>query len=114
MVIAVLLIALLGFYGIIFFFADLGPGESWFVRLAIALTFYVIASAIIAWLVYPNWQITLLVLWGCLLVAILNLPTVLSEGTESRLNELALVGVPLAGTLIGIRLTAVLKSQSAA
>ena len=113
-VIAVLLIALLGFYGIVFFFADLGPGESWFVRLAIAFTFYAIASAIIAWIVYPKWQMALLVLWGCLSVAILNSPTVLSEGMESKLNELALVAVPLAGTLIGISLTTVVKSRRAA
>ena len=36
-VIAVLLIIVLGFCRIVFFFADLGPGESWFSRLALAL-----------------------------------------------------------------------------
>jgi hypothetical protein len=113
-VIAVLLIGFLGFYGIIFFFADLGPGESWFTRLALAFTFYTLMSGIIAWLVYPKWQMALLVLWGCLSVAILNLQTVLSEGTESRLNELALIGVPLAGTLLGVSLIVILKSRKAA
>jgi hypothetical protein len=112
-VIAVLLIALLGFYGIIFFFADLGPGESWFSRLALAFTFYTIVSAIIAWLVYPRWQMALLVFWGCLAVAILNLQTVLGGGTESKLNELALIVVPLAGTLLGISVIRILKSPRA-
>ena len=108
-VIAVLMIIILGFYGIIFFFADLGPGERWFSRLAVAFTFYVIVSVIIAWLVYPRWQVVLLVLWGCLSVAILNLQTVLTEGTESKLNELALIVVPLAATLFGIGVTTFLK-----
>jgi hypothetical protein len=92
----------------------LGPGETWLARLAIAFTIYAIASALIAWLVYPNRQMALLVLWGCVLVALLNLQTVLSEDTQSKLNELALVAVPLAGTLIGIRPTAILKSRRAA
>jgi hypothetical protein len=113
-VIAVLLVTLMGFYGIIFFFADLGPGMNWFSRLALAFTFYTIVSAIIAWLVYPKWQLALLVLWGCLSVAVLNLETVLKEGTESKLNELALIVVPLAGTLLGISLTRILKSRRAA
>ena len=39
-VIAVVLIVLLGFYGIIFFSADLGPGESWFSRPAVAFSFF--------------------------------------------------------------------------
>ena len=64
-IIAVLLVTFLGFYGIIFFFADLGPGESSFSRLTVAFTFYAIVSATIAWLAYPRWQIVLLVLWGC-------------------------------------------------
>src|SRR5579884_3262282 len=110
-VIAVLLIVLLGFYGIIFFFADLGPGESWLSRLALAFTFYTIVSAIIAWLIYPRWQMVLLVLWGCLAAAILNVQTVLREGTESKLNELALIAVPLAGSLLGISVTRILKSR---
>jgi hypothetical protein len=112
-VVAVLLIVLLGFYGIIFFFADLGPGESWFSRLALAFTFYTIASAIITWLVCPRWQLVLFVLWGCLAVAILNVQTVLSESTESKLNELALIVVPLAGTLLGISVIRITKSRRA-
>jgi hypothetical protein len=112
-VIAVVLIIVLGFYGIIFFFADLGPGESWFSRLAVALTFYTFVSAIIAWLVYPRWQMALLVLWGCVSVAILNSQTVVSESTESKLNELALIVIPLAGCALGIGLTSILKSRMA-
>jgi hypothetical protein len=112
-VIAVLLIIVLGFYGIIFFFADLGPGESWFSRLAVAFTFYLVVTAIIAWLVYPRWQMGLLVLWGCLSVAILNLQTVVSEGTESKLNELALIVVPMAGSALGVSITSILKSRLA-
>ena len=70
-------------------------------------------SAIIAWLVFSKWQIALLVLWGCLSTAVLNLQTVFAEGTESRLNELALIAVPVAGTLLGIAVTVILKSRRA-
>jgi hypothetical protein len=48
------------------------------------------------------------------MVAILNLQAVPNEGTEPKLNALALIVVPLAGVLRGISLTQILKSRSAA
>jgi hypothetical protein len=46
-------------------------------------------------------------------VAILNVQTVLGGGTESKLNELALIVVPLAGTLLGISVIRIMKSRRA-
>lgn len=98
------IILLLGFYGIIFFFADLGPKEHWITRLLIALLYNSFFGAILTLLFYPKWKLTLLFLWAVTAVSILNIPQSIKEGITSMTQNILMVIIPLLGLLLGIAL----------
>jgi hypothetical protein len=108
---ATVLIIFSGFYGLIFFFADLARGESWITRLLIAFIYYLVFSTIINWLILPKWKYSFLLMWGVTLVAILNLGTAMSEGPGWVWDAFKMVYVPLLGTITGVLIVRFIKPK---
>lgn len=59
---------LFGFFGLALVFSDLGPGESWVVRILVATLFFLISGALIGFLNPNLWMISGLTAWGGLLI----------------------------------------------
>lgn len=91
---------LAGFFGIVFFFADNGPGETMLDRLLIAFGFYFLCGLFVMWTSFPDKKIAYFLLWGVYIVALLNLSQATKEGINSLLQIPAMVFVPLAGVYL--------------
>lgn len=90
----ILVILFFGFTGFTFYFADLGRGETWFTRNAIAFGYYFILGAICAFLASPNRIVPYLLLWMVYLAAFLNLPGALFRGESSLVEFFIMLTVP--------------------
>lgn len=63
-----LLAFLFGFGGWIFVFSDLGPGETWPARIAIASAYFLLTGGTIGFLHPRGWLIALLISWAAVLM----------------------------------------------
>ena len=91
------IILFFGFSGIVFFFADYGPGESAVSRLFIAFLYFFIVGLLVHILCYPKKRRGFFLLWGVCAVFVLNLPTIISEGSRAIRESLGMLAVPFLG-----------------
>lgn len=64
-----LLVAIgLGFFGLSMVFSDLGPGETWDTRIALAVLFFTISGLVLGFLSPTRWRLAGLVAWGPVLM----------------------------------------------
>ena len=102
---------LAGFQGIIFFFADYGPGENQYTRLAIAFLYYFLFGLLLNWLSYPRTRMSTLLIWGVTCVALLNFPQAMKEGIKAFAEAFLMVNVPLLAVLVAEKIIWSLKSK---
>ncbi|MBK9155459.1 MAG: hypothetical protein IPM25_14825 [Chloracidobacterium sp.] len=65
---AVAIAIVLGFGGLVLTFSDLGPGESWPLRITVAAAFFFISGAFVGLIQPKAWPIALLTAWGAVLM----------------------------------------------
>lgn len=99
LVATILIILFFGVFGIIFFFADFGPGETWLSRLSVAFGYFAFFGGIITLLNYPKTKRAYFLLWFLVMAAVLNFKTTISEGIDSILGALAMVAIPFVAIL---------------
>jgi len=67
-VFAVAVAVVLGFGGLALVFSDLGPGESWPLRITTAVVFFLVSGAFIGFAHPKGWLIAMLTAWGAVLM----------------------------------------------
>lgn len=105
-VLAAGIIAVMGFFGILFYFGDYGPGENLFTRTLMAGLYYGSVSALVSVLLYPHWRYGVLVAWGAALFGLSNLvrgPRSLEELIVVVIILVVPLGLSWLGAVIGGR-----------
>lgn len=102
-VLAVLTALLAGLIGLSLFFSDLGPGETWTERLAIAGLLFFGVGLLLGLFHQRAWALSGLTAWGALFLGLVGLLTAPSKGlaTTEWLETLGLLLLPLGLALAG-------------
>lgn len=93
-ILSAIIVLFFGFWGIIFFFADYGPGETAVGRLAFAFMFFFVMGFFVHWLNYPKKRYAYFLPWALIIVFMLNFPTAVTQGSRVFFEAIGMIGVP--------------------
>lgn len=102
---ALIIIAFFGFFGIIFFFADYGVGETAVSRMLWAILYYFLLGSVIGALSTPFWKLSGILAWGVIILSLFGIVSSIFDGLFiDVLQGLSTLILPLLAALLGGKL----------